>query len=183
MKLLLLCGSIAQKSHTRALLNYLEEMLQENQVETIFWDLGEKPVPTAIPEYHHDPLQNPDPTVQEFVKAVASADALILGTPLYHGSYAGILKTALDNLKGDALRGKWIGLAGNVGSERADMVAFSHLRHVVNTLVGYTLQTQVKTAASDYDESGTEFTVTSSAIHDRCQRLIDELLAATPSEK
>ncbi|GAB3447240.1 NADPH-dependent FMN reductase [Actinophytocola sediminis] len=47
-----------------------------------------------------------DPAVAEAVAAVAAADALIVGSPVYKAAYSGVLKTFLDLLPGSALAGK-----------------------------------------------------------------------------
>ena len=175
MTIFLLCGSIAQKSHTRQLLKYLEKVFQEKGSETIFWDLRENPLPIAIPEYHKDPLKHPEEIVRLFVTEVEKADGVILGSPLYHGSYSGVLKNALDNLRWDAFRHKWVGLVSNTGGMRSDAAAPNHLRQVVNTLVGYGLQTQIATNKDDYEESETEYILVSQAVKERCERLVDEM--------
>jgi azobenzene reductase len=177
MKILLLCGSIAQKSHTHALLVYLEELFKERNFETNFWDLKMKPLPIAIPEFHKDPTIHPDKAVRDFVQAIEEADIIILGSPLYHGSYSGVLKNALDNLRQDPFRNKWIGLVGNASNLRADHVQFSHLRQVSNTLVGYTAQTQIGTCSEDYSETETTYILTDDGIKERCARLVKELVA------
>ena len=174
MKILLICGSIAEKSHTKALMKYLETLFVAKNLKTEFWDLKEKSLPIALPQYHRDPLQHPDKIVKDFVTAVASADVVILGSPLYHGSFSGVLKNALDNLRGDAFLGKWAGLVGNAGSPRASHVQLVHLRHVVNTLCGYSLQTQVGTSGQDYEENDTTYVLNYEAIKERCQRLVAE---------
>lgn len=176
MNILLLCGSIAQKSHTNALLHHLEQLLQEKNQQTVFWDLKAQPLPIALPEYHKDPTQHPEEIVRQFVQSVENAEIIVLGTPLYHGSYSGVLKNALDSLRWDAFRGKWIGLIGNAGSLRANHVEFAHLRQVVNTLVGYTAQTQVGTCREDYEESPDKYVLQNEEIKERCQRLVDELV-------
>ncbi|WP_375694260.1 NADPH-dependent FMN reductase [Bartonella sp. AD24XZML] len=43
-----------------------------------------------------------DAKVYTFVKTIADADDVILASPVYHGSYSGGLKNALDNLDYDA---------------------------------------------------------------------------------
>ena len=131
MKVLLLCGSIAQKSHTNALLHYIEDLFIIEETDVLFWDLKTKPLPIAQPEYHRDPTQNPDKIVKEFVAEVESSPLIVLGSPLYHGSYSGVLKNALDNLRWNAFEGKWVGLVGNAGSMRANHAEFSHLRQVM----------------------------------------------------
>ena len=157
MEVFLICGSIAKQSHTRALLIYLEGLLKEKGVDTIFWDLQTKPLPIAIPEYHKDPMQNPGKNVKEFVTAVDAANAFVLGTPLYHGSYSGVLKNALDNLYYDAFRNKPVALVSNGSSMRTTSTPFEHLRSVVRTLYGYALQSQICTAGDDYATSGSQY--------------------------
>ena len=66
MRITLICGSIAQKSHTNALLKHIEKLLNKKGMETVFWDLKNKPLPIAIPEYHKRSLQN----TQRFSKRI-----------------------------------------------------------------------------------------------------------------
>jgi azobenzene reductase len=175
MTILLLCGSIANKSHTLALLQHLEQLFVSKGHQATLWDLKTQSLPIALPEYHHDPTQHPDATVREFAAAVTGADAVILGSPLYHGSYSGVLKNALDSLTGDAFGGKWAGLVGNAGSPRASHVQLVHLRQVVNTMSGYTLQTQIGTSGADYTETPEQYELTDEGIKKRCVRLVEEL--------
>ncbi|MCA9371528.1 NAD(P)H-dependent oxidoreductase [Candidatus Woesebacteria bacterium] len=176
MNILLINGSVAKKSHTEALLQYIASLFEKKDVTTKWWNLKEKPMLVVLPEYHHNPMDHPDRMVHEFVRAVEQVDGIVLGSPLYHGSYAGVLKNALDNLHFDTFRGKWIGLVGNGGSIRADHVQLVHLRQVVKTLYGYTLQTQVGTCAQDYEEQESGFTLNNKEIIKRCQRLVDEMI-------
>lgn len=183
MVVLLLCGSVAQKSHTLALLRHIERLFQDKGIRTNFWDLKTDPIPFVRPEYHRDPTQHPEKIVRKFVQAVEDVDVIILGTPLYHGSYSGVLKNALDNLRADPFRNKWVGLVGNAATTRADQVSFSHLRHVVNALVGHTAQTQVGTHRGDYEEQADAYVLIDEDIKERCQRLVDELLRQAHDQK
>ncbi|MEK9155347.1 MAG: NADPH-dependent FMN reductase [Patescibacteria group bacterium] len=175
MKAFLLCGSIAEKSHTLALLKYIEELLKEKGWQAALWDLKTSPLPIALPEYHQDPTLNSDKEVQRFVAAVEESDVVILGSPLYHGSYTGVIKNALDNLRGDAFHGKWAALVGNAGGSRASHVQFPHLRQVVNALVGYSAQTQIGTSKGDYQEFPDRYLLTDQEVKERCERLVNEL--------
>lgn len=175
MKILLLCGSVAQKSHTLALLKYISDLLETKGELVTLWNLKTQPLPFVLPEYHKDPTQHPDETVRDFVAAVEDADIVVLGSPLYHGSYTGVLKNALDNLRGDALSGKWASLVGNAGGTRASHVEFSHLRQVVNTMNGYCAQTQIGTCRDDYEETEKGYILTNEDMKLRCERLVDEL--------
>ena len=64
MLITLICGSIAEKSHTQSLLKYIEALLKEQKVETVIWDLKEKSLAIAIPEFHKNPMQSPDKNVR-----------------------------------------------------------------------------------------------------------------------
>jgi|SRR3989344_1065255 len=176
MKILLVCGSIAQKSHTRAFLHFIEELLQKEKARTVFWDLQAKPLPMAIPEFHQNPLKNPNIRVQEFVQAVIDADGFVLGSPLYHGSYSGVLKNALDHLHYDAFRNKPVALVSNSSSIRNAAHPCEHLRLVVRALYGYVLQSQIGTTDKDFNESREDCVLENKEIKERASRLTEELI-------
>lgn len=176
MNVFLLCGSSAEKSHTSTLLQFIAASFEEQEAQTTLWDLRSNPLPFALAEFHKDPTLNPDPTVRKFIAAVDAADVIILGAPLYHGSYSGVLKNALDHLRGDALQNKWVGLVGNASGVRAGHLQFSHLRQVVNTLYGYCAQTQVGTCRDDYVTTPEGLVLRNDDMKDRCNRLVSECL-------
>jgi NAD(P)H-dependent FMN reductase len=176
MKILLMCGSIAKKSHTRAFLRFIEDLLKKEKVETVFWDLQAKPVQIAIPEYHKDPLKNPDTQVREFVQDVMYVDGFVLGSPLYHGSYSGVLKNALDNLYYDAFRNKPVALVSNSSSIRNCAHPCEHLRLVVRALYGYVLQSQIGTTNEDFKDTKGSYILENEEIKERAVRLVEELI-------
>ncbi len=179
MKITLVCGSTAEKSHTRALLYYIEEVLHKKGVETVLWDLREKKMMFAMPEFHNDPRKTPDPTVQEFIKLIDSSDGVVLGSPFYHGSYSGVLKNSLDNLYADAFRNKAVGLVANGSGVRGAIKACAHLREVVRALYGYALQTEISTGGDDYTETSMGYTLTATDVQKRCEVLVTELINLT----
>ncbi|MDO8658131.1 MAG: NADPH-dependent FMN reductase [Candidatus Levybacteria bacterium] len=179
MLITLICGSIADKSHTKSLLKYIETLLKEQKVETVIWDLKEKPLSIAIPEFHKDPMQSLDKNVKGFVSLVTKSDGFVLGSPLYHGSYSGVLKNALDNLHYDAFRNKPVALVSNSSSIRNVDHPCEHLRLVVRALFGYALQCQIGTVNTDYEEEKDEYILTNEEIIKRCHRLTKELISFT----
>lgn len=176
MKITLICGSVAKKSHTQALLQYIENLLLAQKIEAVLWDFKAKPLVFAIPELHRNPIETPDNNVKEFIKLIENSTGLVIGSPLYHGSYSGVLKNALDNLYLDALRNKAVGLVSHGAGSRASILACEHLRGVIRTLHGYTLQTQMSTGLEDYAESSDGFELTNSDIKNRCVKFVDELV-------
>ncbi len=179
MHILFICGSTAQKSHTHAILKYIEELVKKSGHDTFFWDLRGKPLPIARPEFHKNPRLDPDKRVGEFVEAVEKADGIIIGSPLYHGSYSGVLKNALDNLPLDAFRNKAIGLIGHGSSSQGSTHPPEHLRSVVRAMFGYALQTQIGTGTEAYSEEQDTYILSDETIKTRCERLVKELIALT----
>lgn len=178
MKVLVLSGSIGKSSCTRTLLEYLAELLQKKDIETVFWDMGEQPLPIAVPEYYLQPAANPNKTVGRFVKEVGSADAYILGSPLYHGSYSGVLKNALDNLSPNAFLNKPVGLVSHSSNARSCVKPSTDLRPIVSSLGGYPTQIQLGTTDTDYsyDADRDCFVLADPKGIHRCDELVDELL-------
>lgn len=173
---LLLCGSPAERSHTHELLRHVAVLLGRRGARPALWCLRERPLPPVDPAYHGDPRRHPVETVRAFVDVVAMVDAVVLGTPLYHGSYSSTLKNALDNLHYDALRAKPVGLVSNAGGLRSTNQAFEHLRTVVRTLFGYTTQCQIGTCSDDYAQGSDGLRLTSDDVCRRCEIFADELL-------
>lgn len=146
----LICGSISSTSYTRSLLTTLERLLQREGAETLLWDLRTSPLPFADPAYHRDVDSYPNPEVQRYLQAMRDSDGVVLGSPLYHGSFSGVLKNALDHLWYDALRNKPVALVSHGSTDRRCAQPAVALQQVVTTLYGYAIQTQVASAKSDF---------------------------------
>ena len=58
------------------------------------------------------PADYPDDT-PHVLERINAADAYIIGTPIYRGSYTGVLKNLLDHIPVEAFMGKVAGLIGN----------------------------------------------------------------------
>ena len=172
---LLLGGSLARPSHTSLLLAWLEQALVTQPVAVCRWDLAERPFPFADPAYHDRPGEHPSPVVRQLVAAAGSADALVLGSPLYHNSYSALLKNALDHLSINEVQSRPVGLVGHAGRV-ASTQALDHLRLVVRGLHGIAIPTQVATVDADYSASGGSLCLSGAAARDRLSRLADELL-------
>ncbi len=177
MKLLFISGSAAKKSHTTTLLEYLADLARKSGAETNIWKLADRPLPTSQPHWHHDPEHVDDPTVRAFAQAIREADHIVIGSPLYHGSYSGILKNALDCLSGDDFKGKKIGLVSNASNMRKAHQACLHMTTVVQTMYGHPTQTQIGTHGGDYQEFDDHYQLVDSDIKQRCERLIEEVLS------
>jgi NAD(P)H-dependent FMN reductase len=73
---------------------------------------------------------------------VRDADAVILGTPMYHGSYSSPLKTALDYCGFEEFEDKTVGLLAVAGGG-FPVTALEHLRSVCRALNAWVIPHQV----------------------------------------
>jgi len=88
-----------------------------------------------------DPV--PDAKVTHFVDVLRSADALVIGSPGYHGTLSGLVKNALDYV--ELLRGNDrvyfdrmpVGVVATAGGWQAAVSTMSALRTVVHALRGW----------------------------------------------
>jgi len=90
------------------------------------------------------------------LEQVRWADALLVGSPEYHGSMSGVLKNAIDLLGEDPLRGKMVGLLAVARGDAGAMNTLNHLRHVFRWVGAWVLPTQVSIprAREAFDTSG-----------------------------
>jgi NAD(P)H-dependent FMN reductase len=88
-------------------------------------------------------------------QTIREADAVILGTPMYHGSYSGVLKNALDYCGFDEFEDTTIGLLVISGGP-FPTPALTHLRDVCRSLNAWVLpyQAAVPQARNALDEHG-----------------------------
>ena len=89
---LLVVGSLHEKSVTRVVINHLAGNLSADGCEVNTLDFHEDPLP----------LFNPDTVWEqdfypELKRKVVAADVIVLGTPDYHGSISSTLKNFLDH--------------------------------------------------------------------------------------
>lgn len=175
MKTLLVSGSPAANSHTHALLVCIAEALESKGHSYEIWDLGEKPLPISQPSWHTNPLNADVQAVCDFYGAVQGADAVVLGTPNYHGSYSGVIKNALDCLTGDALANKPVGVVSHGSNVRKSHQPCLHLTTVVMTMKGTPMLTQIGTDKTDYDVSLGHLKLKNSDCIERCNILANEL--------
>jgi NAD(P)H-dependent FMN reductase len=174
LQILLISGSTRQPSHTRALTGKIETALAQQDVKTNHWNLRERPLPIADPEFHHDPLQHTDPIVRNFAEYAHNSDAFVLSSPIYHNSYSGVLKNALDHLAIAQFYYKPVGLVSHGGQRSTQAV--DQLRIVVRGLLGNAIPTQVCTSGSDYTEVNSQYDLTSGEILLRIERFVTELI-------
>lgn len=129
-------GSLRAGSYNTRLLRAAAQVMPETMTLEIF-DLA------PIPLYNEDVRRAGYPApVQAFRERIAVADALLIATPEYNGSYTGVLKNALDwasRRPNPPLSGKPAAImgasTGNFGTAKAQL----HLRTLCSSLDMYVL--------------------------------------------
>ena len=104
-----------------------------------------------------------------------SCDAFVLASPIYHNSYSGVLKNALDHLAIAQFYYKPVGLLSHGGNRSSQAV--DHLRIVVRGLLGFATTTHVCTANADYRKTDDgNYELEAEEILSRIERFTTELI-------
>ena len=126
MKVLGISGSPSAASRTTWLVDHVLGLLPAGRRQLL--EVRDLPAQALVGA---DPR---DPQVQAALVAVAEADVLVLGTPIYKASYSGLLKVFLDLLPPDGLRGKRVLPLATAGSA-AHLLALDYaLKPVLSAL-------------------------------------------------
>jgi NAD(P)H-dependent FMN reductase len=130
-----LCGSLRDGSHTRTALDVALAAAADRGARTDPIDLRS----LDLPLYDADEEAIGD--VADLRTRVRAADAILLGTPMYHGSYSSPLKTALDYCGFDEFEDTTVGLLAVSGGS-FPITALDHLRAVCRALDAWVLPHQ-----------------------------------------
>ncbi|SDJ42893.1 NAD(P)H-dependent FMN reductase [Halovenus aranensis] len=139
-----LCGSLRDESHTRTALGHALDGARDRGASTELLDLREYDLPVF------DPDDSDAGDAERLREAVRGASAVILGTPMYHGSYAAPLKNAIDYCGFDEFEETTVGLLAVAGGS-FPTGALDSLRTVCRALDAWTLPHQVA-IPSAYDQ-------------------------------
>ncbi|MCU4754031.1 NAD(P)H-dependent oxidoreductase [Halobacteria archaeon AArc-curdl1] len=145
------CGSLREESFTRTTLERALEAADDVGAETDLLDLRE----FDLPLFDGDVDREAAGDAAELARVLREADAIILGSPMYHGSYSSPLKTALDYCGFEEFEDKTVGLVGVAGGS-FPVTTLEHLRSVCRALNAWVLPHQVAVPqASNAIEDGT----------------------------
>ncbi len=173
-ELVAICGSLRDESRTRIAVQTALDGAEAAGADTTLVDLREYDVPAL-----YDRASTP-PDAEAVCEAVDGADAVLLGSPNYHGSYTGAMKDALDHCGRDEFRGKVVGLL-EVAAGSYPGGALHHLRAVCRMLNAWTLplEVAVPNSHSTVQDDG----ITDAEIEGRVERLGEELAAYAGLER
>lgn len=132
-------GTFRQASSSERIVRAVLAQCEAMGAETVMFD---GPSLARLP--HFNP-ENPERTADEqaLVAAVRDCDALVIGSPGYHGGYSGLVKNAIDlleDLRADArvyFDGRPVGLVVTAAGWQACGTTLSALRDVVHAMRGW----------------------------------------------
>jgi FMN reductase len=93
-------------------------------------------------------------TALERLSAIENADALIVGSPVYKGSYTGLFKHVFDLVEPERLLGKPVLLIATGGGHRHALVVEHQLRPLFGFFGALTVPTSIYAAPVDFGENG-----------------------------
>ncbi|UPV74645.1 NAD(P)H-dependent oxidoreductase [Halorussus limi] len=131
-----ICGSLRDESVTRTALETALDAAEAEGGEAELLDLREYDLPAYDPDTDDEAED-----AALMTRKVREADAVLLGTPMYHGSYSSVLKTAIDYCGFDEFEHKTVGLLAVSGGS-FPITALEHLRSVCRALDAWVLPHQ-----------------------------------------
>ena len=166
MKITILSGSVRQERQSHRVAEHLQRQLTAKNIETDLIDLAE----TRLPVYGDPEIRDHSVAIRDIGQRLGKADAIILVTPEYHGSFSGVLKNALDYYWAEFAR-KPIAVAAASSGRMGGINASVQLQHVILSLGAYPLPLKllVPEVPRAFDESG-------ELVNERTQRSVQKFL-------
>jgi len=143
-----LSGNTRRPSKTRALVEQIgREVLRQQSMRFEMHDLVE-----AGPGLGAFSREELPARAEAILKAIEGADVLIVGSPVYKGSYSGLFKHLIDFVDAGALAGVPVVLAATGGGRRHALVVEHQLRPLFGFFSALTLPTSVYASDEDFKD-------------------------------
>jgi NAD(P)H-dependent FMN reductase len=146
-----ICGSRRDGSYTRAALHYALDAAAAAGAETDYVDLGDPSL--EIPLYHPDVDADEAGDVSAALERVRRADGLLVGSPVYHGSYSSTFRNFHDWCSFDEYEDTVVGLLTCAGGG-SYASTLDHMRVTVRGVHGWVapLQVGIRSARNKFEE-------------------------------
>jgi FMN reductase len=140
-------GNTRRPSRSRTLVDVVSaELGRQHRVERRTFDLLDAG-PGLGAAFTRDELT---PEALAVIEAIEEADALIVGTPVYKGSYTGLFKHLFDFVDPGALAEKPIVLTATGGGQRHALVVEHQLRPLFGFFAAQTMPTAIYAADQEF---------------------------------
>ena len=146
-KVIVFSGSFNRPSKTTALVNYIgKEVAKKFGTEVVTYDLLDVGNTLGLAQ-RADKLE---PKGQQIIEELTLSDALVIGSPVYKGSYPGLFKHFIDLIEPERLYGKPVLLSATGGGDRHALMVEHQLRPLFGFFMAHSLPTAIYAAARDF---------------------------------
>lgn len=173
-RIVVIAAGLSVPSSTRLLADTLGDAVERavtargEEVEVEYVEL--RPLAHALAD--HMLTGFPTGALAEAIDSVVHADALVVVTPVFAGSYSGLFKTFFDVLEVGALEGKPVLVGATAGTARHSLVLDHALRPLFAYLRALVVPTGVFAASEDFGGRALE-----GGLRKRAERAATELAA------
>jgi FMN reductase len=109
--------------------------------------------------------------LESVIERLATADAIVVGSPVYKGSYTGLFKHFFDLIEPQRLAGMPVVLAANGGGDRHALVVEHQLRPLFGFFSAHTIATSIYASERDF----TDGRIASEALLKRIEMAVNDL--------
>jgi FMN reductase len=124
----------------------------------------------------------PSPTLASMLQGIAESDALVVVTPVFSGSYSGLLKSLFDVMDNTALEGMPVILGATGGSTRHSLMLDHAMRPLFSYLRARVVPTAVYASPQDWGAGHDDEAALEKRVH-RAARELADVLGATPAPR
>ncbi|MBM6583813.1 NAD(P)H-dependent oxidoreductase [Microvirga sp. BT689] len=147
-KIVAIVGSPTPLSRTRKLVIEIQgQIVGQTGAKARLVDIAE-----LVPNLMVRSREETSPVLEEALRAVEQADLLLIGTPVYKGSYTGLFKHFVDLIDYKSLAGVPVALLAMGGSDRHALVIDHQLRPLFGFFNAQTLPTGVFVSERSYPD-------------------------------
>jgi FMN reductase len=168
LKIVGFAGSSSRPSRTRNLVEAIAETAAQRTGAVVsIYDLTE--IHPSLGSTL-DPRSAP-PDLEQLIAEITAADALVVGSPVYKGTYTGLFKHLFDLIEPKALKDKPVVLSATGGSERHALVLDHGLRPLFAFFSADILATGIYATELDFSD----YQPASANLVSRIERVADEV--------
>jgi FMN reductase len=170
LKLTGISGSVVGEKTSQAVHDVLmTAKMLDPSLETELIDLKEYDVEMV----RGFPLAGYNQDTWDVVNKIMTADALVIGSPIYQASISGVLKNLFDHLPVDAFKAKVTAMVTTGGVEKHFLVSEYQLKPILSYLKGMVPTYSVFVHNDDFNDDNE---ITNPIVNERISKLSEEIL-------